>query len=70
MTRSIANSIEIHQTEVTIRATRSWRISTFPVGLERELVLDRDCEFNGDESRTLAAVGAVRIISERDLFDA
>jgi len=40
-----------------------------PRGLERELVLDRDrvCELNGEDSRMLAAVGAFRVIPERDL---
>src|ERR1700681_3732236 len=42
-----------------------------PRGLEREVVLDRDhrYELNGDESRTLAATGAFRVVSERDLRD-
>lgn len=40
-----------------------------PRGLERELVLDRDrvYELNGEDSRMLAAVGAFRVVSERDL---
>jgi hypothetical protein len=40
-----------------------------PRGLERELVLDRDrvYELNGEDSRMLAAVGAFRIVPERDL---
>ena len=40
-----------------------------PRGLERELVLDRDhvYELNGDDSRMLAAVGAFRVVPERDL---
>jgi hypothetical protein len=40
-----------------------------PRGLERELVLDRDraYELNGEDSRTLAAVGAFRVVPERDL---
>jgi hypothetical protein len=40
-----------------------------PRGLEREVVLDRDhrYEINGDESRALAATGAFRVVSERDL---
>jgi hypothetical protein len=40
-----------------------------PRGLERELVLDREhvYELNGEDSRTLAAVGAFRVIQERDL---
>jgi DNA-binding PadR family transcriptional regulator len=40
-----------------------------PRGLERELVLDRDrvYELNGEDSRTLGAVGAFRVIPERDL---
>ena len=39
-----------------------------PRGLEREVVLDRDhrYEINGEESRTLAATGAFRVVSERD----
>jgi len=43
-----------------------------PRGLEREVVLDRDhrYEINGEESRTLAATGAFRVVSERDLRDA
>jgi DNA-binding MarR family transcriptional regulator len=42
-----------------------------PRGLEREVVLDRDSryEINGEESRTLAAAGAFRVVSERDLRD-
>ena len=40
-----------------------------PRGLERELVPGRDrvYELNGEDSRTLAAVGAFRVVSERDL---
>jgi hypothetical protein len=40
-----------------------------PRGLERELVLDRDrvYELNGEDSRTLAAVGVFRVVPERDL---
>ena len=40
-----------------------------PRGLDREVVLDGDerYELDGDDSRTLAAVGAFRVISERDL---
>jgi hypothetical protein len=40
-----------------------------PRGLERELVLDRArvYELNGEESRTLAAVGVFRVVPERDL---
>jgi hypothetical protein len=40
-----------------------------PRGLERELVLDRDrvYELNGEDSRVLAAVGAFRVVPERDL---
>lgn len=40
-----------------------------PRGLERELVLDRDrvYELNGEDSRTLATIGAFRVVSERDL---
>jgi hypothetical protein len=40
-----------------------------PRGLERELVLDRDrvYELNGEDSRTLAAVGAFRVVPEHDL---
>jgi DNA-binding MarR family transcriptional regulator len=42
-----------------------------PRGLEREVVLDRDhrYEINGEESRTLAATGAFRVVSVRDLRD-
>jgi hypothetical protein len=42
-----------------------------PRDLEREVVLDRDhrYEINGEESRTLAATGAFRVVSERDLRD-
>jgi hypothetical protein len=42
-----------------------------PRGLEREVVLDRDrrYEINGEESRTLAATGAFRVVAERDLRD-
>ena len=40
-----------------------------PRGLERELVLDRDrvYEVNGEDSRILGAVGAFRVVPERDL---
>src|SRR5438105_4412730 len=43
-----------------------------PRGDERETVFDRDrCyEINGNESRTLATVGAFRIVPENDLRDA
>jgi len=42
-----------------------------PRGLEREIVLDGDhrYELNGDDSRTLATVGAFRVVAERDLRD-
>ena len=42
-----------------------------PRGLERELVVDGDhrYELNRDDSRSLAAVGAFRVIAERDLRD-
>ncbi len=40
-----------------------------PRGEERELVVDRDHvhELNGEDSRTLAAVGAFRVVPEHDL---
>jgi hypothetical protein len=40
-----------------------------PWGEERELVVDRDrmYELNGEDSRTLAAVGAFRVVPEHDL---
>ncbi len=40
-----------------------------PRGEERELVVDRDrvYELNGEDSRTLAAVGAFRVVPEHDL---
>ena len=40
-----------------------------PRGEERELVVDRDrvYELDGENSRTLAAVGAFRIVPEHDL---
>jgi hypothetical protein len=40
-----------------------------PRGEERELVVDRDrvYELNGEDGRTLAAVGAFRVVPERDL---
>jgi hypothetical protein len=43
-----------------------------PRGFEREAVFDRDryYEINGNESRTLATVGAFRIVPESDLRDA
>jgi hypothetical protein len=43
-----------------------------PRGVEREIVLDGDhrYELNGDDSRTLATVGAFRVVAERDLSDA
>jgi DNA-binding MarR family transcriptional regulator len=42
-----------------------------PRGHERELVHDRDRDYtlNGSESRTLATVGAFRVVSERDFGD-
>jgi hypothetical protein len=42
-----------------------------PLGPERELVRDRDREYTprGSESRTLATVGAFRVVSSRDLRD-
>jgi hypothetical protein len=42
-----------------------------PRGLDREVVMDGDdrYELNGDDSRTLAAVGAFRVIADRDLQD-
>ena len=42
-----------------------------PRGRERELVHDRDREYTlrGSESRTLATVGAFRVVSSRDLRD-
>jgi hypothetical protein len=40
-----------------------------PRTLDREVVFDRDdrYELNGDESRSLAAVGAFRVVAERDI---
>jgi hypothetical protein len=42
-----------------------------PRGLEREFVRDRDHEYTlrGSETRTLATVGAFRVVSSRDLRD-
>src|SRR5688572_26213905 len=42
-----------------------------PRGLEREVVRDRNREYGlrGSESRTLATVGAFRVVSSRDLRD-
>jgi hypothetical protein len=42
-----------------------------PRGLEREIVRDRDHEYSlrGSETRTLATVGAFRVVSSRDLRD-
>src|SRR5262245_61866526 len=42
-----------------------------PHGLEREVVRDRDREYTlrGSETRTLATVGAFRVVSSRDLRD-
>ena len=42
-----------------------------PRGRDREIVRDRDREFTlrGSESRTLATVGAFRVVSSRDLHD-
>lgn len=42
-----------------------------PRGLERELVHERDREYDlrGSESRTLSTVGAFRVVSSRDLRD-
>jgi hypothetical protein len=40
-----------------------------PLGEQRELVVSRDrvYELNGDDSRTLAAVGTFRVVPEQDL---
>jgi hypothetical protein len=42
-----------------------------PRGLEREIVVDGDhrYELNGEDSRSLATVGAFRVVAERDLRD-
>jgi DNA-binding MarR family transcriptional regulator len=42
-----------------------------PRGPDRELVHDRDRDYslNGSDSRTLATIGAFRVVSERDLRD-
>ena len=42
-----------------------------PRGPEREIVRDRDREYTlrGSETRTLATVGAFRVVSSRDLRD-
>jgi len=42
-----------------------------PRGIEREVVRDRDYEYTlrGSETRTLATVGAFRVVSSRDLRD-
>jgi DNA-binding PadR family transcriptional regulator len=44
---------------------------SLPRGVERELVRDRDREYTlrGSETRTLATVGAFRVVSSRDLRD-
>ena len=45
---------------------------TLPRGPEREIVRDRDRDYSlrGSETRTLATVGAFRVVSSRDLRDA
>ena len=45
------------------------RALDLPQGDERELVMDRDrvYELNGEDSRSLAAVGAFRVVPEQDL---
>src|SRR6266699_1264837 len=42
-----------------------------PRGLDREIVLDGNdrYELNGNDSRSLATIGAFRIVSERDLCE-
>src|SRR5437667_3312426 len=42
-----------------------------PRGPEREIVMDGDhrYELNGDDSRSLATVGAFRVVAEHDLRD-
>jgi hypothetical protein len=40
-----------------------------PRGRERETVRDREYALRGSESRTLATVGAFRVVSSRDLRD-
>lgn len=56
----------------TLRAVLAdGRLESLARGLERETVRDRDREytFRGSESRTLATVGAFRVVSSRDLRD-
>ena len=77
-TGAIATMIHVGQnaTATVVKRDREPR-DTFarhvhlPRGLERELVRDRDREYTlrGSESRTLATVGAFRVVSSRDLRD-
>ena len=47
------------------------RYLRLPRGMDREIVRDRDRQYTlrGSESRTLATVGAFRVVSSRDLLD-
>ena len=68
---TIATEIAMLANETTIRETCSSTVSNCRADLEREIVLDGDhrYELNGDDSRTLATVGAFRVVAERDLRD-
>jgi hypothetical protein len=63
---------------ITIRASVgatlmvcSWTVLSSRAALEREVVLDGDHRYqiNGEESRTLAATSAFRVVTERDRRD-
>ena len=70
-TRTSGNAI-VTGTAIATHETRSSKGLDLPRGLEREIVLDerdRTYELNGEDSRTLATVGAFRVVSESDLRD-
>ena len=68
-TRTVAIVTRANETPM-IRETRSLTASNCR-GPEREIVFDGDhpYELNGEDSRTLATVGAFRVVAEGDLRD-
>ena len=67
---TVSRETETMTAEASIRAMCSCDLD-LPRGPEREFVHDRDRDYtlNGSESRTLATVGAFRVVSDRDLQD-
>jgi len=68
---ALASTSWILVIEIVSRATRSPGICGCLPGPDREIVRARDREYTlrGSESRTLATVGAFRVVSSRDLWD-